>query len=152
MTECETAIWIAAPPERVWAAIAALDTLHRFDPGVARSSLGARSGPPGVGATRRCDLARGGWFNERVTEWRPLESIAFELTDGTAPLKRFAHRMTLRAEGDGTWVTRKLGYELKFGALGMLIDGVMVRRKFEEGLRAFFDGLKRYVEAPAAPA
>ena len=38
-------------------------------------------------------------------------------------------------------------YELKFGLLGKLLDVVMVRRKWSEGIRGFFSGLKRFVEA-----
>ena len=149
MTELESTMWIAASPDAVWAVLATLDALDRYDPGVKRSTVRSGSGAPGIGAVRRCELARGGWFDERVTEWRVGEALAFELTDGTAPLKRFVHRITLRAENGGTRATRKMAYDLKFGALGALFDGVVARRKFDEGLGAFFEGLKRFVEAGA---
>ena len=149
MTELESTTWIAAPPGAVWRVLTTLEALGRYDPGVTRATLRPSGGTPGVGTIRRCELARGGWFDERVTEWRVDDALAFELTAGTAPLKRFVHRTALIAENGGTRVTRKMAYDLKFGALGAFFDGVVARRKFEEGLAAFFDGLKRFVEAGA---
>ena len=149
MTELESTIWIAASPDAVWAVLATLEALGRFDPGVKRATVQSGAGTPGVGTVRRCELARGGWFDERVTEWRVGEAMAFALTEGTAPLKRFENRIALRAENGGTRVARKIAYELKFGALGAFFDGVVARRKFDEGLGAFFDGLKRFVEGGA---
>ena len=37
-------------------------------------------------------------------------------------------------------------YELKFGPIGRLMDAVMVRKKWDAGIKRFFAGLKRYVE------
>ena len=37
-------------------------------------------------------------------------------------------------------------YELKFGVLGKVLDAVMVRRKWNAGIKGFLSGLKRYAE------
>jgi hypothetical protein len=43
-------------------------------------------------------------------------------------------------------------YELKFGPVGRLLDALVVRKKWDAGVRAFFLGLKEYAEARAANA
>jgi len=145
MTVLENAIRIDAPPEKVWSVLASLDSLEQYDPGVTKSEVvtPAREGP---GAARRCDLAPGGWFKEKVSEWRPNEGISFELFECTLPVRRLRHSYTLASEAGGTVVRQRMEYDLKYGPLGKLLDAVMVRRKWDAGIKSFFAGLKRYVE------
>lgn len=97
MTLLDNSIHIQAPPEAVWLAVATLDVLEQYDPGVKTSKVLA--GPAtGVGASRQCDLTAGGWFRERVTEYEPQTSLAFELFDCTLPVKRLKHRYTLERD------------------------------------------------------
>ena len=37
-------------------------------------------------------------------------------------------------------------YALKFGPIGTLLDTLLVRKKWDAGVKGFFAGLKRYVE------
>ncbi len=37
-------------------------------------------------------------------------------------------------------------YSVKFGIVGELMDAVMIRRLFDEGIKKFFAGLKSYAE------
>jgi ligand-binding SRPBCC domain-containing protein len=145
MTVLENSIRIDATPERVWSVLASLDALAKYDPGVAKAELVSvvKEGP---GAARRCDLTPGGWFKERVTDWRPNEALAFELFECTLPVRQLRHSYTLVPDGDGTVVGQRMEYELKFGPLGKLLDAVMVRRKWTSGIRSFLAGLKRYTE------
>jgi ligand-binding SRPBCC domain-containing protein len=145
MTVLENSIRIDAPPDKVWSALASLDALERYDPGVKKSEIvsATREGP---GAARRCDLTPGGWFKEKVGDWRPQEAISFELFECTLPVRRLRHSYTLAPDGGGTLVRQRMEYELKFGPLGKLMDAVMVRRKWNAGIKGFFAGLKRYVE------
>ena len=145
MTVLENSIRIDAPPEKVWSALASLEALDRYDPGVAKAQIvsDAKEGP---GAARRCDLTPGGWFKEKVSEWRPHEALAFELYECTLPVRRLQHRYTLVADGGGTVVRQRMEYQLKFGLFGRLMDAALVRRKWNAGIRSFFGGLKRYVE------
>src|SRR5262249_37544180 len=99
MTVLENSIRIDATPEKVWLVLASLDALEKYDPGVSRSEIisAAKEGP---GAERRCDLAPGGWFKERVAEWRPNEALSFELFECTLPVRRLRHRYTLVRDGN----------------------------------------------------
>lgn len=150
MTVLENSIRIDAPPGKVWSVLARLDALDRYDPGVKKSEIvtPAREGP---GSARRCDLRPGGWFKERVADWTPNESLSFELFECTLPVRRLRHSYTLTPDGPGTVVRQRMEYQLKFGPLGRLMDAVMVRRKWDAGIKGFFDGLKAYVETGRGP-
>src|SRR5258706_3635520 len=117
MTVLENSIRIQATPDEVWSVLGALETLGEYDPGVVRSAL-LPGAARGVGASRQCDLAPGGWFRERVVEWSPASSIAFELTECTLPVKTLKHRYELRADGNETVVSQRMEYELKLGPIG----------------------------------
>jgi ligand-binding SRPBCC domain-containing protein len=151
MTILENSIRIEAPPERVWSVLATLDALAEYDPGVSKVEVlsSERQGP---GAARRCDLAPGGWFKERVATWRPHEALSFELYDCTLPVRRLRHDYELVPDGAGTIVRQRMEYQLKFGLLGSVLDALVVKRKWNEGIRGFFSGLKRFVEAQSRPA
>jgi ligand-binding SRPBCC domain-containing protein len=148
MTVLENQIRIEAPPERVWSVLASLDALANYDPGVSEAEIvsEAKNGP---GAARKCDLAPGGWFKERVGTWRPNEALSFELYECTLPVRSLRHSYTLVPDAGGTVVRQRMEYRLKFGPLGRLLDALVVRRKWDAGIRGFFSGLKKYVESGA---
>ncbi len=148
MTVLENSIHIEAPPEKVWAVLASIDVLDQYDPVVKKSEIISQE-RTGSGASRRCDLAKGGWFKEKVVTFEPHRAISFELFECTLPVRRLKHDYTLMAEGSGTLVRQRMEYELKMGLVGRLMDAVMVRRKWDAGIKAFFAGLKQYVEAGA---
>ena len=145
MTVLENSIRIDAPPEKVWSVLASLDTLAKYDPGVARSEI-VSPVTEGPGAARKCDLTPGGWFKERVADWHPNETISFELYECTLPVRRLQHAYTLVREGTATVVRQRMEYQLKFGPVGRLLDALIVRRKWNAGIRGFLSGLKSYAE------
>ncbi len=145
MTVLENSIHIHAPREKVWSVLAALDALDQYDPGVQKSTV-ISAQRDGLGAERRCDLTPGGWFKERVAEWRPPEALAFELVECTLPVRRLKHSYTLTPDAGGTIVRQRMEYELKFGLLGQLMDAVMVRKQWNIGIQGFFAGLKQFAE------
>lgn len=149
MTLLKNTIHIDAPPERVWAALARLDALHEIDPGVERSEL-CSNDSQGIGASRHCDLRAGGWFRDRVTVWQPHREIEFELHECSLPVRRLRHHYTLTPDEGGTRVDQEQEYELKYGPLGAILDVLVVRRKWDSGIKRFFVGLKKYVERDAA--
>ncbi len=61
--------------------------------------------------------------------------------------QRYVVQITLAADGRGTLVRQRMEYELKFGLIGKL----MVRKKWDAGIKCFFAGLKHYVETGQRP-
>jgi len=149
MTVLDNSVVIEAPSSAVWAVLAELDALARYDPAIALSEVES-SEASGIGASRRCTLKAGGWFLERVTKWEAQRELAFELYACTLPVRRLRHHYTLTTEANGTRVQQRMDYELKFGLVGALLDIVAVRRKWDLGIKVFLDGLKKEVEASAA--
>lgn len=150
MTVLENSIRINSPREKVWSVLASLDALDQYDPGIKKSKAVSLQ-TEGLGAARQCDLMAGGWFKEKVTEWRPHETLAFELFECTLPVRRLKHRYTLTPDSGGTIVNQRMEYELKFGPLGKLMDAMMVRKKWNIGIKGFFVGLKHYMETGERP-
>lgn len=150
MTVLKNAIHIQAPPGRVWSVLAQLDALHEYDPGISKSVLRTDK-RAGVGADRQCDIKTGGWFRERVTIWEPGRELELTLYDCTLPVRALRHHYTLTPEGTGTRVEQTQEYTLKYGLVGAALDALVVRRKWDAGVKAFFVGLKRYVEARPGP-
>lgn len=151
MTVLENSIRIDAPPEKVWSVLASLDALDKYDPGITKAEVvtPSREGP---GAARRCDLAPGGWLKEEVADWTPNESLSFELFECSLPVRRLKHSYTLTPDGSGTVVRQRMEYELEFGLVGKLMDAIMVRKKWDAGIKGFFAGLKHYVETGRRPS
>jgi ligand-binding SRPBCC domain-containing protein len=151
MTVLENSVRIDAPPQKVWSVLASLEALDQYDPGVTKSEIvtATREGP---GAARRCDLAPGGWFKEKIVDFHPSESLSFELFECTLPVRRLRHSYTLTPDGSGTLVCQRMEYELKFGPVGKLMDAMMVRKKWDAGIKGFFAGLKHYVETGRRPS
>jgi len=151
VTVLENSIRINASPERVWSVLASLDALDQYDPGVKKSEIVSPS-REGLGSARKCDLVPGGWFKERVSEWMPHQALAFDLFECTLPVRRLKHSYVLTPEDGGTVVRQRMEYELKFGPLGRLLDAMMVRKKWDSGIKGFFAGLKHFVETGQRPS
>ena len=151
MTVLENSVRINASPEKVWSVLASLDALDQYDPGIQKSEIVSPL-KQGLGSARKCEFAGAkGWFKEKVAEWRPHESLSFELYECTLPLRSLKHRYTLTTESGATVVHQRMEYVLKFGPLGKVMDAVMVRKKWDVGIKDFFVGLKGYVETGKRP-
>jgi ligand-binding SRPBCC domain-containing protein len=145
MTVLTNRITIAAARPAVWKTLTTLELLETYDPGV-RSSRVTGEVATGPGAERRCDLRPAGWFVERVVAWQPEQALAFELVTCSLPVAHLRHDYTLTAQDGGTVVTQVMTYELKYGPAGRLLDAVMMRRQWDQGIKGFLAGLKQTVE------
>jgi uncharacterized protein YndB with AHSA1/START domain len=136
---------IDAPPERVWAVLADLGTISRWNPGVL-SSRGTSEARAGEGATRHCELPRGRYLDERAVEWREGQSFRIKIVASNLPLKSSSIRFAIAPAGEGTRVTVEPQYVLSGGLLGRLLDRIAVRRMYARGFRDLLAGLKYHVE------
>lgn len=145
MTTLTNEIAMRAPRTQVWEVLTQLDLLAAYDPGTKTSVLTGEQAE-GVGAERRCDVRPGGWFIERVAAWEPPHTLAFELVTCSFPVNSLRHDYSL-IEADGvTRVVQVMTYELKYRAAGRALDAMMLRRKWDTGIKAFLGALKQHVE------
>src|SRR5262245_44506537 len=133
-------------PEQVWALLADLEAVARYNPGV-RAAAVRGTQRTGVGATRACDLAPEGRVVERVTHWEDGRALGLEVAESDWPI-RFMHWVTrLEPTGDTTRITQQMEYQVKFGPLGWLLDALVMRRKLTRTLDAVFAELVKQAEA-----
>jgi hypothetical protein len=140
-------IFIAAPPAIVWDAIADLEAVQAYNPGISRATLvpGPREG---VGAGRTC-LTKQGEVVERVVGWDQPNAIEVELVSSPWPVRNMRWRTEIRPQGRGTEVSQKLTYVPSLGVLGAVLNALMMRRTMDNAIASVFDGLKAYCEQKA---
>lgn len=145
MTTIHHEVHAACSPERIWALLADLRAVERYNPGVKRAAV---EGPQtsGVGARRSCELVPKGRVVERVTHWEEGRAVGLEVVESDWPI-RFMRWVTYIEPSDrGTRVTQSLEYALKFGPLGWLLDRLVMKRKLTATLDGVFASLAKHAE------
>lgn len=139
---------IYAPVKTVWTVLADIGAIAQWNPGVTRSYL---TTPEAVGlhAQRHCDLGSNKYLTEQVVEWDVEQRLTFRVVNTNLPFKTADIRFTLRSAGEATIVTVSPHYTLNFGVLGILLDHLVVRRSYAEGMQHLLTGLKQYIEGNA---
>jgi ligand-binding SRPBCC domain-containing protein len=147
MATLHNEITVNATMEKVWSLLANPELLEQYDPTVKKSTLLSEI-KKGTGAKRKVFMADGkNWFEEKVTSCKPNEILSYQLTDCTFPIKSLTHTYTFEQSGNQTKVKQVMHYRVKFGLLGKLLDGLMIRRQSDAGVKKFFAGFKSYAEA-----
>jgi uncharacterized protein YndB with AHSA1/START domain len=143
-TKLHHEVLIAAPAAAVWSALADLAGVQAYNPGVERASY-VSAQREGVGAARRCEFRGGGSVTERVTEWQPAQTIAFEMTDHPWPMTAARFRMVLAPDAGGTRLLQETEYEFT----GDAAAAEAVRQQWDQGVAAVTTAFKRHVESTA---
>jgi len=146
MTIIRNEITINAPVEKIWGVLANLELLEKYDPTVKGSTL-ISSEKTGLGAKRKVLMQDGkNWFDEKITIFEPNQSLNIQLTECSFPIKGLNHSYSFEKFGSQTKVKQVMEYTVKFGLLGKLLDGIIMRKQSDSGIKKFFAGLKSYVE------
>jgi hypothetical protein len=132
-------------PGNVWALLADLEAVERYNAGVrtARIQGDQRSG---VGASRICELLPKGRVVERVTHWEEGRALGLEVAESDWPI-HFMRWVTRVEPHEGrSRITQELEYQVKFGPLGWLLDRLAMERKLRSTLDAIFASLVKHAE------
>ena len=146
MTVIEHDVHAACAPERVWALLADLEAVGRYNPGVRRAVLEGTQ-RAGIGAQRSCELVPRGRVVERVTHWEDGRAVGLEVAESDWPIHFMRWVTRLEPSNGGTRITQALEYQLKFGPLGWLLDRLVMKRKLTAALDAVFLSLVQHAEA-----
>lgn len=141
-------IAIKAATADVWAALADIGSIHRWNPGVVDSWL-TTSGDVKLGSGRRCELGGKNYLDEEVVRWTPMQALTMRIVGTNLPFRSADIRFTLEDHGGETQVTVSPVYALKFGILGRVLDSLFVRRQYRRGMVNLLQGLKQNVESAA---
>ena len=145
MGEFEEQVTIAAPPEKVWDALADIGNIYVWNPGVVHSEQTTPE-DVGMGACRRCNVGGKKYLLEEVVEFERPSKLTMRITETNLPFKSADIRFWLEPKGDETQVTVSPIYLLKFGPFGQFLDWVMVRAVYRKGMRDLLHGLKKFIE------
>lgn len=145
MTTIHHEVLATCPPERVWALLADLEAVQRYNPGVRHAAV---EGAPraGVGARRACELNPSGRVVERVTHWEEGRAVGLELDEHAWPVEFMRWVTRVEPHGAGTRISQALEYQVKFGPLGWLLDQLVMKRKLTASLDEVFASLVRHAE------
>ncbi|GDX53109.1 hypothetical protein LBMAG27_21560 [Bacteroidota bacterium] len=146
MTTLNNEITINAPVEKIFHALAEMEGLENLDPNV-KKSTSLSNIKSGMNAKRKVDMIDGkNWFEEKVTAIKQNESLTYELTACSFPVKSLKYTYTVEKADNQTRVKQAMTYEIKFGLLGKLLDALMIRKQYNKGIQGFFLGLKSFAE------
>ena len=146
MSTFSTETTINAPVNDVWQALADIGNIAAWNPGVIESYVNTDQAE-GIGAGRRCELGGKNYLDETVVAWEENKQLTMRIIDTNMPFKTADIRFMLQEENGATVVNLSPEYELKYGVLGTLLDKIMVRRTYQQGMEALLAGLKKHVEA-----
>lgn len=137
---------IAAAPEAVWAVLSDFHHVDRWAPRVSRVvPVGESVG--GLGMARRCDVRGLGRVDEVVNVWEAGRRLGYSVAP-VGPIGPAQSLWALDPTADGvTRVILRLSYDMRFGALGKLLHGLLVGRLLSRGLSGALALLRRHVES-----
>jgi len=153
----EAEILVNMPKNEVWQRLRDLTIAHYYVPGL-RDCRMTTAQKEGVGASRTVYMAMGMAMDETVVEWTEGEGFVIRLHNGDKPPQMFAqacfHYRIEDAPGGQTRFRPGMTYTPRGGALGRLIDRLIMNRMVGKSMKGVAEGLKKYYETgkPSNPA
>lgn len=118
---------IAARPQAIWSVLADFGSLSTWVDNVDHSCV-TNDGPDGgpLGTTRRVQVGRNALL-ERITEFGPPATLAYDITGLPKRLRKVSNRWTLQETGNSTVVTLTSQVEIGGGPLARLAERIVGR-------------------------
>ena len=144
MSKIKMEIAVDATPEKVWDVLGDFGNVYKWSPAVISSS--ALSGHErGGDAIRQCEVPGFGTVDETVTDWTEGQGFRFEV-EATGPIKRGISEWRIQDRDGETFVSVAFDFHVRFGAIGSVMDRLVMRRMIRRLLSRTLTGLKYYVE------
>ncbi len=136
---------IEAPVEAVWRILSELDGLERYVQAI-KSSKYASAQKEGVGTTRVCEIEGFGKIAEKIVEWEDGKWFRYEVEGMPAIVRSLSNRWEVLEDGDRSIVVSTVEIDTKYGAIGRLVETLVLKKRFTDGLRRGIAQLKYYIE------
>jgi hypothetical protein len=146
MREVARRIAIDAPPERVWALLADLESVATWAPNIVRCRL-LSPNRRGVGATRRVRHVTGIVLDEEIVTWDESRGYSYEIRGRLGPLYRVRESWTVDPAPTSCIASAHISYDVRLGSLGRLLDRVLIRLLLQRQMCLGLTGLKRHAES-----
>ena len=145
---CTQELDIDAPASAVWEVLADFNNAYLWAPSVSHS-YGLTDAERCVGAARRCTVEGFGTIDEHITEWTEGRGFTFTVTP-VGPFAGSHSRWRIQSRGPGrSRVSIELGYDVRFGFMGGLMNALVLKDKLETNLAGVLQSLKTRVETGA---
>ena len=138
---------IKAPSTKVWDALADFGNVQQMSPNIVKSFLNTNQ-KNGLGATRHCDFTQmGASVDEKIIGWDEGKSIKIQLYNPKKlpMIKDMEALFELEEKGEDTLLKGTFQYDMG-GALGGLMNGLMMRNMNIKSWVKFMSGIKQHVE------
>lgn len=142
MATIERSRTIAAAPQEVWEVLADFGALSAWVDRVDHSCILSHGADGHIGTARRVQMGSQ-TLVERIVDWDPPHTLAYDIEGLPKRLRRVNNRWTLRPSGDSTVVTLTSTVEIGSGRIRELAERVMCRLMPAAGL---LDGLAKRLE------
>jgi hypothetical protein len=152
MTIVSAEATLAMPRADAWAKLRDLKLAQRYVPGVTGIEITTPQ-DEGVGASRKIFCEGRPPLDETVVEWEDGHGFTVRLHQGDNPASpfksgSFLYRLDDAPDGQTRIITTMI-YELPFGVLGRLLDGLLMRRVTRRMVNTIARNLKQVYEADA---
>lgn len=157
-SKADAEVIVNLPRAEVWQRLRDLSIAHKYVPGLRDCRLTTEQ-KEGVGASRRVYASSGMELDETVVEWNEGKGFVIRLHDGAKPPPpifteaRF-HYILEDAPGGKTIFRPTMTYTIKWGALGALLDKLLLNMIIRSNMKKVGLGLKQFYETgkPSNPA
>jgi hypothetical protein len=139
---------IARSAGDVWTVLSDFGNVADWAPFVVRS-FRTTDGDLGVGSRRFLRHRWGFTLDEAVTRWEEDRCFSYRVFGAPYPLRELHEVWSISPNGRGVVLTTQMTYEVHLGALGRLVDRLVVRRLLRRAIRIGHRGLKEHIEGRA---
>ena len=138
-------IKIKAPIEKVWNTLVNLENVDKYNFHI--KTVKCLSDKKGVGASRKCEFKSKGFAKERIVALTKFKSISMEMYESDFPINHMEWTYFLSFDNGITTLKTITEYRVKYGVLGVLLNFLIIKSKFNKTMNEVFESLKIYVES-----
>jgi uncharacterized membrane protein len=145
MVTLEHKIEIKAPVDKIWNILINLEEVAEYNTYI--KSVRCISEEKRVGASRECLFKLKGFAKERITAIDEMKSLSMEMYESDFPLKFMRWTYYLSSKNGITSLKTITEYKVKYGLLGLLLNQLIMKSKFNKTMEEVFLSFKKYAES-----